>query len=106
MGHIVYWTIIRTAIVIPALWLAADYIGPQFWWTVFILSIYGIIIHPAVVQYKNFIERNKEILEDTICSTCRHFDVSAVLCTKYDEHPKEDYIPCGGVDWEPKSSYL
>ena len=106
MGQIVLWTLVRIAVLIPVLWLAAGYVDYQFWWTIFILAVYGVVIHPAVVQYKNFVTRNKEVLEDTICSTCKHFDKSAVLCTMYDEHPKEDYIPCGGVDWEPKSNYL
>lgn len=101
MGKIIFWAIIRIAILIPLLWFATDYIDYKFWWVVAALAIYGVIIHPAVVQYKIFSEENKEVLTDTICSQCRHFDASAVLCTKYDEHPTPDYIPCNGVDWEP-----
>jgi len=26
-----------------------------------------------------------------------------VLCMKYDKHPTENYIPCEGEEWEPKS---
>lgn len=102
MGNIVFWTIIRAAIVIPALWFIGSYYEIQFWWIISILSIYGIIIHPAIIQYKNFEESSKSVIDDTICSSCVHFDRSAVLCMKYDEHPTTEYIPCGGMDWEPK----
>lgn len=102
MGEIVFWVIIRTAIVIPVIWLIKPYMDYGFWWTVGILLIYGAIIHPAVVKYKHFEEESQPVLEGTLCSKCKHFDGSAVLCMLYDEHPTEEYIPCGGNDWEPK----
>ncbi len=102
MGEIVYWTIIRTAILIPALWILDGYINHQLWWLISIASIYGIIIHPAVMRYKSFKSRNKEVLEDTLCSSCTHFDKSAVLCMLHDKHPTTTYIPCEGLDWDPK----
>jgi hypothetical protein len=101
MGEVVFWTLIRIIIVIPALWIAKGYIDYQFWWLLSFFSIYGIIIHPAVIHYRLFQEKNKEVLESTLCSSCKHFDKSAVLCTKYDEHPSVNYIPCQGSDWEP-----
>jgi len=45
---------------------------------------------------------NKEIIENTLCSSCKHFDESAVLCMKYDKHITKDEIPCGGIHWEMK----
>lgn len=104
MGRIIYWAIIRVAILIPTLWLLLDWMEYKFWWTLGIISIYGVIIHPAVVQYKLFLDENKEVLEDTICASCESFDESAVLCMKHDEHPTADYIPCDGIDWEPKNA--
>ncbi len=102
MGGIIYWTLIRTAILIPILLLLFGLIDYKFWWMIGIISIYVIIIHPTIIQYKAFKEKNKEILNDSLCSTCIHFDESAVLCMKYDKHPTKDDIPCGGMDWEPK----
>lgn len=32
MGGIIFWGIIRTAILIPALWLLQDYIDYKYWW--------------------------------------------------------------------------
>jgi len=102
MGKIVFWALIRIAILIPVLWIATNWVDYKFWWILSGLAIYGVIFHPAMIQYRIFKEENREVLEDTICSQCRHFDSSAVLCMKYDEHPQEDYIPCDGIDWEPK----
>lgn len=102
MGGIIFWTIIRTAILIPLLWITLDYIEYKFWWAIVTMSIYGVIIHPAVIQYKFFVEANKEIITNTLCSSCKHFDETAVLCLKYDEHPTKEIIPCNAKDWEPK----
>jgi len=102
MGGIIYWAIIRIAILLPLLWISTDYIEYKYWWMMVSISIYGIIIHPAVVQYKLFKEENEEIITNTLCSSCKHFDKTAVLCMKYDKHPTEEIIPCEGADWEPK----
>jgi hypothetical protein len=101
MGEIIFWTIIRTAIVIPLVWFLQDYFTFQLWFTVVLLGIYGVIIHPAVIHYRLFEERNKEILESTLCSSCRYFDRTAILCTKLDKHPSTTFLPCQGFDWEP-----
>lgn len=101
MGKIIFWGLIRVAVLIPVLWIATDWIEYRFWWIIASMSVYGVVFHPAIIQLKIFREENRTVLEDTICSQCKHFDASAVLCLKYDEHPKENYIPCDGVDWEP-----
>jgi len=106
LGDIVFWTIVRTALVIPLVWFLQNYIDLQLWWIISAVSIYGIIIHPAIIHYRLFEEKNKEIVESTLCSTCRHFDKSAVLCMKHDKHPTKEYLPCGGLDWEIKTSTL
>lgn len=104
MGAIVFWTLIRTAVLIPALLLLFDFMDYKFWWIVGVMSVYGVIIHPAVIQYNLFIEKNKEVLNNTLCSSCRHFDKSAVLCMKYDKHPTTKFLPCEGNDWELKEN--
>jgi hypothetical protein len=102
MGGIIFWAIIRTAILIPVLWLLLGYMEYQHWWWLGILSVTVVIIYPASVQYRMFLEKNSEVIENTLCSSCRHFDKSAVLCLKFDEHPTEHKIPCEGLNWEPK----
>jgi len=100
MGNIVYWTLLRIVIVIPAIWFLLDLINYRYWLIWGFIIIYIVIVHPAYVQYKKFMETHKEIIEETICSSCKHFDKSAILCMKYDKHVSKDDIPCGGVHWE------
>ncbi|MBS4033646.1 MAG: hypothetical protein KGZ85_10460 [Ignavibacterium sp.] len=102
MGEIVYWTIIRTAVVLPLLWLTRDYIDEKYWWIFSLLCITLFIIYPAYFSYRKFVEKNQNVISETLCASCKHFDQSAVLCMKYDKHPTENYIPCEGTDWEPK----
>jgi fatty acid desaturase len=102
LGELVFWAIIRTAIVLPLIWILKGYLDYQLWWAVSLVAFYGVIIHPAIIHYRLFTERNKDIIEDTLCSSCENFDKSAVLCLKHDKHPTKDYIPCEGIDWFPK----
>ena len=74
----------------------------QLWWMVSIAAIYVLIIHPAMVSHRWFEKHNKKVIESSLCSSCKNFDPSAVLCIKYDKHPTENYVPCDGVEWEPK----
>ena len=103
MGEIIFWTIIRIVLIIPVIWVLESYIDYQLWWIVSFLSIYGVVIHPAIIHFRLFEEKNKEIIESTLCSTCEHFDKSAVLCMKHDKHPTKEYLPCDGLDWEPSA---
>jgi hypothetical protein len=103
MGEIVFWTLIRTALVIPTIWILKDYFEFTWWWLIGLFSLYGIIIHPIIIQYRKFEEKNKTVIDASLCSSCKHFEKTAVLCIKYDEHPTTDFIPCEGLDWEPKS---
>lgn len=102
MGEIIFWTIIRTAITIPLVWLLQGYLDFKFWWVLCLFAIYGVIIHPTIIHYRLFEEKNADIIDSTLCSTCQHFDKSAVLCMKHDSHPTTEYLPCDGVDWQPK----
>jgi hypothetical protein len=102
MGEIIFWTIIRAALTIPTIWILKDFIDYQLWWIVAFSLIYGVIVHPAMIHYRLFEERNKEIINSTLCSSCKHFDQTAVLCTKHDKHPTINYLPCEGIDWEMK----
>lgn len=104
MGEVVFWTIMRAALTIPAVWILKEYINYPIWWLISVASIYGVIIHPAIIHYRLFKEKNKETIESTLCSTCTNFDKTAVLCLLHDEHPTKDFLPCEGFDWEPKSA--
>jgi hypothetical protein len=104
MGAIVFWALMRIAVIIPALWILYGYIEYRYWWWVSIFAIAGIVIYPATVQYRIFIEDNSEIINNTLCASCKSFDESAVLCMKHDKHPTENELPCEGLDWEPKGN--
>lgn len=104
MGIIVFWTIIRTIIVVFFLWFLKDYIDYRFWWILSFTTIYVVIVHPISIHYRLFIENNKRVLENSLCTSCKYFDKSAVICLKWDQHPTDDYLPCEGLDWEPNSS--
>jgi len=101
MGAIIYRALIRIAFLIPALWYLLDWINPKYWWFVIAIAVYGIVLHPGILQYKFFVEQTKEVVDNSLCATCKHFDKSAVVCMKYDKHPTIDNIPCKGVAWEP-----
>jgi hypothetical protein len=106
MGEIVFWTILRIAVVIPILWILGSYVSQQIWWLISVATIYAAIIHPAVIHYKFFKTKNKDVLESTLCSTCENFDETAVLCMLHDKHPTKIFLPCEGLDWTPKSSSI
>lgn len=104
MGDIIYWALIRTAILIPVIWYCSGFIDYRFWWILLCITVYLIVIYPAIRKYKKFEKKNKQIVENSLCSSCRHFDVSAVLCMKYDKHPTPEFLPCDGRDWEPENN--
>ncbi|MFC2136370.1 hypothetical protein ACFLTH_17280 [Bacteroidota bacterium] len=101
MGAIVYWTLIRIVILIPALWYLLDWVAFKYSWLFIAAAVYIVVIHPAVIQYKKFMDQNEEIVNNSLCSTCKHFDKSAVVCMMYDKHPIAESIPCEGNAWEP-----
>lgn len=102
MGEVVYWTLLRLLISIPLLWILKDYLDYSIWWISVVFVLYGLVLHPAVLAYRKFEESNKTMINNSLCSSCKHFDKSAVLCIKYDQHPTENYIPCDGIDWSPR----
>lgn len=101
MGGIIFWAIVRMVIVIPAVWILQGMFNSQYWWMIAFFSIYAIVIHPLLTQLREFEEKHKDIIESTLCSSCKNFDKTAVLCIKYDQHPTRDSLPCEGIDWEP-----
>jgi Na+-transporting NADH:ubiquinone oxidoreductase subunit NqrD len=101
VGEIIWYSLIRLFISIIFLWLTKSYWGEKYFFLIVLISLVVIVIYPAVKSYKTFIEKNKSIIEGSICSTCKHFNFSAVICMKYDKHPTSDNIPCNGTDWEP-----
>lgn len=109
IGSIVTWAIVRAAAVIFAAIVAYDYVkwlDYSLWFSITALSMYAFVLHPIQVQYRIFREETRRVRRDTLCSSCRHFVETSVLCQKLDEHVTEDYIPCDGELWEPRSTTI
>jgi hypothetical protein len=104
MGEIIFWALVRIILLIPILWILRSYIDFGLWWIVSSVAIYVIIIQPAMLHYRFFEEKYKDVIESSLCSTCKNFDKTAVLCLKHDRHPSINYIPCDGLHWEPNSN--
>lgn len=102
MGAIIYKFIIRLAVAILVVWFFKDHFNDRYFWIIGALTIYFFTIHPTYLAYRKFREESRAIITSTLCSSCKHFDETAVLCMKYDKHPTENYIPCEGSAWESK----
>lgn len=105
VGSIVSWALFRAAIVIGIALLLVEYvrwIDYSTWVILTLIMVYAVVIHPLQVQYRIYREETARVMEGTLCSTCKYFEPTGVMCAKLDEHVSEDYIPCGGELWEPK----
>ncbi len=108
IGSIVSWAILRTALVITAALLLYDYVSwvdYGLWWGVTVISLYAIVIHPMQIQYRLYKDETRDVMSGTLCSSCRHFEQTGVLCMKLDEHVTVDVVPCNGELWEPHSTH-
>lgn len=105
-GSIVAGTIFRTAIIIILALTLNSIFDFRSNWVIILLVLWFLVAYPAYKKYQKFSDEEDKLSESIICGSCIHFDKSAQLCTIYDQHVKEDFIPCGGLDWEPKSKEL
>ena len=107
VGSIVTWAIFRTALVLAGALLLYEYvrwIDYSMWWMITAISFYAFVVHPITIQYRLYKEETSRVLTGTLCSSCKYFEETGVLCSKLDEHVTEEYIPCNGELWEPRSS--
>jgi hypothetical protein len=109
VGSIVAWALLRAAIYVLLAVFTFDFfrwMNYSLWWTVCVGLFYAFVIYPIQVQYRLFHEETRSVMSGTLCSTCRHFEPTGVLCAKLDEHVTEEHIPCEGQLWEPASPAL
>ncbi|MBR9976909.1 MAG: hypothetical protein KFH87_02370 [Bacteroidetes bacterium] len=105
IGSIVSWGIFRMALVIGVSLLFAEYvrwIDYSTWAIITLVMLYAAVVHPMQVQYRIYREETLAVMDGTLCSTCKYFEPTGVLCSKLDEHVSEDHIPCEGELWEPE----
>jgi len=105
-GSIVAGTIFRTAIIMVIVLAINGIFDLRTHWVIILLAIWFLVAYPAYKKYQKFNEEEDALSESIICGSCIHYDKSAQLCTIYDQHVKEDYIPCDGLDWEPRSKEI
>lgn len=102
-GAIVWGVLLRVFIYI----LTASVLIPMYnlyqYWYVSLFIVWLFAFYPAYNKYNEFQAKMKEFQEDTLCGNCIHFNRDSQLCNLFDEHVTEDYIPCEGLNWEPKS---
>ena len=104
LGSIIWMALLRLGVTLFVAWYLKDHFNVYSeWWLVTGLAIYGIAIYPAQIQYEYFKLNNRELIEDTLCSSCRHYRPENLHCTLLDEHVSEHYLPCEGEEWEPKN---
>ncbi len=102
-GSIVNGALLRAILVIVvgfALWY---WRGDEMTYALTFLLLWGYVAYPAYRQYIIFNQHIEQYVGDTLCGQCRHFNATAQSCFRYDEHVTETYVPCEGLDWEPRS---
>lgn len=103
VGSIVWGVILRSTIIVALSFLFIQYFrGNSYWWIVLFIFWFAAI-YPGWKQYQNYNVKIKDIEENTLCGKCKYFEPTGQFCKIYDEHVTKDYIPCDGLDWEPKS---
>lgn len=102
MGAIIYWALVRFAVVMVGAWVLYFYI-PKYsdWWTMFFISVTLIVVYPAQLAWRKQLDAIRRAEQNGLCATCRYFARREALCSKLDEHVRSDYTPCGGESWEP-----
>ena len=103
MGALIYWGIVRFALVIVVFWFWHDRISNYSdWWSTFFVALVAVVIFPFQLQYRKHMEQVEETNKDSLCASCKHYAKDSMLCTALDEHVTLDYVPCGGAAWDPK----
>lgn len=101
-GSIVWGILVRTAIIMILSLTLIDYLDLRYNWWIVLVVLWFLVAFPAYQKLKEFNNKANELEESTLCGTCKYFVKSSQLCSIYDEHISEDYIPCEGNDWEPR----
>lgn len=102
VGSVVWGVILRSAIIIALGFLLIQRSEFREYWWFFLFFFWFVAIYPGWRQYSKYQTRIKKLEENTLCGSCKHFEQTSILCKIYDEHVSKEYIPCDGLNWEPK----
>jgi hypothetical protein len=83
--------------------ILSRYVSTTATWWYAMISIWGVGVYPAWLQYQRFNEAVEKIEDGSLCGACRHFSPSNQLCSILDEHVVHaEEPPCAGEGWEPR----
>ena len=102
-GSIVSGALMRAIITIVFGFLLWNWRGDESTYLITLIMLWGYVAYPAYRQYHVFNEHIEEMTLSTLCGQCKHFNRTGQTCFRYDEHVTNEYIPCEGLDWEPRS---
>ena len=105
-GTVVLGALIRLSIIMLGTWWISDVWELHQFWPIVSIMVVMIVFYPAYRELTLFSHTVESLKESTMCGSCIHFEPSAQICSKYDEHITEQHIPCEGMDWEPYSTKL
>lgn len=100
-GTIVLGALIRSSIIVLTTWWISSYWEFQQFWPLFAIMLVMIVFYPAYREMTMFSHEVESLQESTLCGSCKYFESSAQMCSRYDEHITQEHIPCEGMDWEP-----
>lgn len=103
VGSIVWGVMLRSTILILVTLLLFEKFDIRFYWWFAFFIFWFFVAYPAYRQYQLFQNKMESFKEETLCGSCRYFDSSGQLCTLLDQHVTKNYVPCEGLNWEPKS---
>jgi hypothetical protein len=103
MGSIIYWGLLRFAVVLVSFWFLRDVIEKYGdWWSLFFVAIGVVVLYPAQLAYMQHREKVKQVNLEVICTSCKHYNRDEALCTALDQLVTSSIVPCEAVMWEPK----
>ena len=102
MGAIIYWGLVRFALVLIIAWLLYSFV-PNYsdWWMLFFIAVAVIVIYPAQLSWRKHVSTISRANQNALCATCRNLISREALCSVTDEHFRKNYTPCDGEAWEP-----
>jgi hypothetical protein len=102
-GSILSAAMIRVAILGLVSMVLGNYASATITWWFAMISIWGLGIYPAWMQYQRFNDAVEQIEDGSLCGACKHFNPTNQLCSVMDEHViRPDSPPCEGEGWDPR----
>ncbi len=102
IGSIVLYCIVATAATLLVYWYIFEFQDASESWHLAFFAAWIVAMYPTLRMYETYKKQSKKIEENALCSTCRNYEETGLLCRLYDEHVSANYTPCEGNDWQPR----